>query len=174
MWLPKYLVDVVGVPLESSGFVLMLPYLLPFLGANVGGQVADRLLASGMKQGNVRKTMEIISATFSVTCVGYFVVVKEPSVTVFIVLNSLSNFFGAFALAGYWSNILDIAPRYAGTVLGISNTFASLPGIFANLLTGYILDLTGSWQLVFGIACAIKLVGVTTFVCYARGEVIFE
>jgi ACS family sodium-dependent inorganic phosphate cotransporter len=35
MWLPKYLVDVVHIPLESSGLVLLLPYVMPFLGCVV-------------------------------------------------------------------------------------------------------------------------------------------
>ena len=37
MWTPKYLVDVVGVSIEASGFVLLLPYILPAAGTLVGG-----------------------------------------------------------------------------------------------------------------------------------------
>ncbi len=32
-------------------------------------------------------------------------------------------------VAGYSPNIMDISPRYAGIILGISNTVATIPGI---------------------------------------------
>ena len=38
---------------------------------------------------------------------------------------------GAFAV-----NHLDVAPRYAGVLMGLSNTFATLPGIIGVAATG--------------------------------------
>ena len=43
--------------------------------------------------------------------------------------------FGAFSHAGYWANIVDIGPKHAGTLCGISNTIATLPGVLANVRT---------------------------------------
>jgi ACS family sodium-dependent inorganic phosphate cotransporter len=45
---------------------------------------------------------------------------------------------GAFSLSGFAVNHLDIAPNYASILMGISNTFGSLPGIISPLLTGVI------------------------------------
>ena len=56
-------------------------------------------------------------------------------------------------------------------VAGISNTIATLPGVLANLSTGYILQSTGQdWTLVFMVAIAIYAVGLVVFLCYASGE----
>lgn len=45
---------------------------------------------------------------------------------------------GAFSLSGFAVNHLDIAPKYASILMGISNTFGALSGVFSPLLTGYI------------------------------------
>jgi nitrate/nitrite transporter NarK len=46
---------------------------------------------------------------------------------------------------------VDIGPRYAGPLMGLSNTSGALAGVLANLVTGFLLDATGSWQLVFAV-----------------------
>lgn len=35
-------------------------------------------------------------------------------------------------------NALDIAPKYASIIIGISNTFGTVPGILSPILTGYL------------------------------------
>ena len=45
---------------------------------------------------------------------------------------------GGFTYSGFMVNHLDIAPPYAGVLLGITNMFATIPGIVSPLLTGVI------------------------------------
>ena len=46
-----------------------------------------------------------------------------------MILLSLSQFFGGFAYAGFYNpNILDLAPPFAGTLFGISNTIGNMNG----------------------------------------------
>jgi sulfite exporter TauE/SafE len=61
--------------------------------------------------------------------------------------------------AGYLVNMNDIAGPYSGIIFGISNTFGTLPGLLAPLITGLITkDRTQKqWQLVF-IICALVYV----------------
>ena len=78
-------------------------------------------------------------------------------------------------LPGYWANIIDLSPRYAGVLIGISNTIATLPGVLANLSTGYILKQTGDdWTWVFGIAISIYALGLSAYLWLASGDVQFE
>lgn len=39
---------------------------------------------------------------------------------------------------GFAVNHLDVAPQYASILMGISNTFATIPGIISPSLTGWI------------------------------------
>lgn len=55
-----------------------------------------------------------------------------------VVLLTIGVGIGAFALSGFTVNHLDIAPDYASILMGISNTFGTIPGIVSPLLTGYI------------------------------------
>lgn len=40
--------------------------------------------------------------------------------------------------SGFLSNHIDIAPNYAGTLVAITNTAATLPGIIVPLFVGFI------------------------------------
>ena len=46
--------------------------------------------------------------------------------------------FSGLNATGYAVNHLDIAPRYAGILMGLSNTFATIPGFLSPMLTGMI------------------------------------
>ena len=37
-------------------------------------------------------------------------------------------------------NYLDVAPQHASVLMGIGNTFATLPGIVSPIITGYVVQ----------------------------------
>ena len=58
----------------------------------------------------------------------------------------------------------DINPKYAGALLGISNTAGALPGIIGVSAVGVLLDRTGSWSSALFIPIAATyLLGLLTF-----------
>lgn len=59
---------------------------------------------------------------------------------VVLVFLTISVGMNGFVYSGFFVNHLDIAPQYAGVLIGISNTIATLPGIFSPLLTGVIVQ----------------------------------
>ena len=96
---------------------------------------------------------------------------------------------GGFNLAGFNVNHLDIAPKYAGILMGITNTFATIPGFAAPQFTHMIADgvvpkqdcftevckrqrhhLQQQWQIVFFTAAGIYVFGVVIYTCFASGE----
>lgn len=70
-------------------------------------------------------------------------------------------------------NHLDIAPQHASVLLGISNTFGTIPGIVSPALTGYIVvnSSADEWQIVFLISSAIYLIGCVIFWFWTSGEI---
>ena len=64
------------------------------------------------------------SATFLLIC-GYLGTTTVTAVTFL----TLGVGLGGLALAGFAINHLDIAPMYAGLLMGLTNTAATLPGI---------------------------------------------
>ena len=96
---------------------------------------------------------------------------------------------GGFNLAGFNVNHLDIAPKYAGVLMGITNTFATIPGFAAPQFTDMITNgkvpksgcmtdecvgqrkhLQEQWQIVFFTAAGIYVFGVLVYICMASGE----
>jgi len=66
------------------------------------------------------------SATFLLLC-GYLGTSTVTAVTFL----TLSTVFGGLSLSGYHVNHLDIAPRFAGVIMGITNLASVLAGIVA-------------------------------------------
>ena len=54
--------------------------------------------------------------------------------------------------------MIDIAPQQAAQLYGISNTLATLAGIFGNLSTGWIWQVTGAAPCVPLVPCVVPLV----------------
>jgi len=64
-----------------------------------------------------------IPAVFLVLC-GFYGTTTYKA----MIFLSLSIGCAGFGLAGYFVNMLDIASQYAGILMGIANTIATIPG----------------------------------------------
>ena len=58
--------------------------------------------------------------------------------------------------------------------MGITNTVGTIPGILAPAITGFIIQFTGSWDLVFYLAAGISGIGALIWLLFATGERVFE
>lgn len=58
--------------------------------------------------------------------------------TLAVVLFSLALGITALNMSSYNVNHLDIAPRYAGVLMGITNTAGTIPGIVGPYVVGYL------------------------------------
>nr|POE52893.1 putative anion transporter 5 [Quercus suber] len=98
--------------------------------------------------------------------------------------SSMALGFLALGRAGFAVNHMDIAPRYAGIVMGVSNTAGTLAGIIGVDFTGRLLEAAKtdnsdllspeSWKSVFmvpGVLCIISSLG---FLLLSTGERIFD
>lgn len=75
------------------------------------------------------------------------------------VLIALGGFSIDFVLPCAWGTCMDVGGRFAGTFSGAMNMMGNLGGFVAPIATGYILDLSGSWNLAFSISSAVYLLG---------------
>lgn len=75
----------------------------------------------------------------------------------------------SFCSFGYHAHLTDVAPSSVGKILGFSNTVGIFVGILANLLTGKILDATGSFSAIFGVTAAIYISEAVVFLTCVRG-----
>lgn len=98
--------------------------------------------------------------------------------------SSVALGFLALGRAGFAVNHMDMAPRYAGIVMRISNTASTLAGIIGVHLTGKLLEATKgaqlnlsspeSWTAVFFIPGLLCILSSFMFLQFSTGEMIFE
>jgi MFS transporter, ACS family, solute carrier family 17 (sodium-dependent inorganic phosphate cotransporter), other len=168
LWLPSYLHQTFNVPMERLGAYSIVPWIAAFCIGNISGWIADALRKRGMSLTAVRKLMQ--TAAFML---GAVPMILLPSVTSALVATALVTIaLGGVSLgaAGYAVNHLDIAPQYAGILMGLSNTFAQLPGIVGVALTGFIVKATHSFAGAFYLSALIYLIGLVCYVTMASGE----
>ncbi len=167
-WLPTFVNKGLGVDYSAVGWFTMIPHLTAFVFLNVAGGIADRLIHRGMDVGRVRKLMQTIG--FGGVAAALLIVGQVQSAWMAIGVMSVGNALGAFCTGGFAVNHMDIAPRHAGTLMGITNTAGTLPGIVGVFVSGLILELTGSWALVFQVAAGVTLFGLVVYLAFASGK----
>ena len=64
-WMPTYYNQVLGLDLLKSGFYSVLPWITMAIAANIGGWVADFMVAKGVSITRVRKVMQTVSLLVS-------------------------------------------------------------------------------------------------------------
>jgi len=171
--LPKYMRDVLQFDMTQNGILSALPYIGTWFMMTGGGQIADFLRAPHrMHTTTVRKlfcaTGLLIPGMFLIA-VGFLGC--NRILVVFAIIISIS--FAGLSVSGFGVNHLDLAPNYAGTLMGITNTLATVPGMLGPQLVGaltYHKSTRTQWQKVFYIATAIYGFGAAIFMVFGSGE----
>jgi len=168
LWLPTYLDKTFAMTLPRVGLFSLIPWISTFVFSNFAGWLADRMFRGGVRVVTVRKTLQTVSFVG-----GALPLLLLPSATTpvnAIVLVTLSVACNGFGTGAFAANHLDIAPRYAGILMGISNTVATIPGIIGVAAVGYILRATGSFSAIFYVISAVYIVGAIGYNLWASGD----
>jgi ACS family hexuronate transporter-like MFS transporter len=157
-WLPDFLSKRYNLDLKSFGPPLVAIYLMSDIGSVVGGWGSSRLMKSGRTANIARKSTMLICAL---------------AVTPIVVAQFVSQLWGAVAIIGLataahqaWSaNLMtlpsDLFPRVAvGSVVGIGGMAGAVGGMLMSKYNGYILDVFGSYQPIFALACGAYIVAI--------------
>ncbi|XP_065487352.1 sialin isoform X2 [Caloenas nicobarica] len=127
--LPTYMKEILRFDAQENGFLSALPYFGCWLCIILSGQIADYLREKqNFSTVCVRKCFTLIGmigpAVFLVAA--GFIGCNYALAVAFV---TVSTTLGGFCTSGYSINHLDIAPSYAGILLGITNSFATIPGM---------------------------------------------
>ncbi|MFQ6633357.1 hypothetical protein Gotur_011824, partial [Gossypium turneri] len=150
--------------LTESGLLCVLPWLTMAAFANIGGWIADTLVSRGLSITAIMQSIGFLGPAFFLTQLSY---VRTPAMAVLCMACSQGS--DAFSQSGLYSNHQDIGPRYAGVLLGLSNTAGVLAGVFGTAATGYILQ-RGSWDDVFKVSVALYIIGTLVWNLFSTGE----
>ncbi|KAJ7985036.1 hypothetical protein DPEC_G00360960 [Dallia pectoralis] len=168
---PAYFEEVFKFEISKVGMVSALPHLVMTIIVPIGGQLADYLRSRKiMSTTNVRKMMNC--GGFGMEATLLLVVGFSHTKAVAITFLVLAVGFSGFAISGFNVNHLDIAPRYASILMGISNGVGTLSGMVCPLIVGALTKhkTREEWQYVFLIAALVHYGGVIFYGIFASGE----
>jgi MFS family permease len=158
-WLPIYFVRTQNVGILKSASFTMLPWFIATIAQFViGGWLVDWLIQRGHDETLVRKSIII-------TCflVGLAVIGAAFTIDLFWVLFWMTISVSALTTASTigWSFPSLVAPRGGGATVGsIMNTANAAMGSVSALVTGGIVQVTGSFGGAFVVAACVLLVGI--------------
>jgi len=169
-WLAIFF-DSLGLSTNEIGLAT-LPYLFGFICSNCSGWLADFLLKkTKLPLVYIRKINQSIA--FIAPAIFFWLVKNQTSIPLVVTYLCIGFGLNAFSQSAFWVNHIDIAPKYAGQLLGITNTAASFSGILGNTITGIIVSKTGKYDMVFVSMVAVYLFGWVFFTIFAKAHVLF-
>jgi MFS family permease len=172
-WLPAYLEMQQHVGIAKTGFLAMIPLCFSVLGAWAGGWVTDRLARSNMDLIASRRLPAIIGLLLS----GVFTVVatQATSGTQAVIYISAAMFFLSLGISGKWTLITAVAPQsYCTSVASIQNFGGYLGGTVSPLVTGIVVDVTGSFVVALAIGAGVTILGAFILQVGVRSPILTE
>lgn len=160
-WLPAYFVERHHFSLADSSLYTGFSFLGMALVATLAGWVADRLIERGRDAVAVRKAFTIAGfLAASTELIG--ALSPSRSVAVFFAVFSLSGL--GLTTANYWALTQTLFPGAAvGRIVGVQNCAANLSGIVAPVLTGWLVQTTGSYEAPMKAIWIFLLTGVLSY-----------
>jgi MFS family permease len=165
-WLPSYFVERWKMSLSAMGWYTAFSFAGMAFVAIAAGWVADRMIAKGYDPIRVRKGFTVAGlAVASTELIGVMSGSKDLALIFAIV--SLSGL--GLATANYWALTQTLMPGAAiGRITGVQNFASNLSGIVAPLLTGRLIQMTGSYEAPMQAVAIVLVAGIAAYVFLVR------
>jgi nitrate/nitrite transporter NarK len=142
-WLPSYLERKYGLNLSVVGLFTVLPWLAAAFTLWLFGRWSDQLLA---RTGRLRVARSYqIAGTQFVAAIAVIPVAMTDDLTVAIAGITVAVAASMGANAAYYAVNVDIVPERAATALGIMDFAFAIAGFLAPAITGWVLNIRGSF-----------------------------
>ncbi|KOX76334.1 Vesicular glutamate transporter 3 [Melipona quadrifasciata] len=170
----RFMHEAFGMDLVETGIIGSLPHLLMTMIVPCGGLLADHIRKRGiLSTTNVRKLFNC--GGFGMEALFFLVVAHatmERNGTAAIFALACGVACSGFAISGFNVNHLDIAPRYASILMGMSNGVGTIAGLLVPFFVDYVTEKKDaqSWRNVFILAACVHIFGVTFYGFFCSGE----
>lgn len=156
-WLPFYLVRGRHFSLNQMARVGGLVFLLSAIFSAASGKLSDRWINSGASPTIVRKGFML----FGHLGIGILLALTVMTTgRLFIAMIALTGVFLGISICNSWAIPQVLAgPQMVGRWVGVQNFVGNLAGAVAPVLTGFLLDRTGSFYWPFFITAVVAWIG---------------
>ncbi|XP_067632674.1 sialin-like [Eurosta solidaginis] len=173
--IPSYIQSVLGKDIKSNAFLSSLPYIsslvltlviCPF----VSWFEKSKLLHPTVSR-KIFNTIALWTPIIPLITLGFLSPEQSDlavgMLTIIVAITTFIHF-------GFAVNHLDLAPNFAGTLMGIITSAGNVMSIFAPLVVGYIVTDTTNvrqWRVIFSIAAALIFFGNLTFLIFGTAKI---
>ncbi len=160
-WLPSYFRDVQHLSIAGAGVLSAAPWVSNFIGTHLAALAADRLAARGVSVTTVRKLAQCLGL---VGAAGFLLPLHDvgsPEMALALLCAATGSL--GMCNCGFPPAMMDVAPRHSALIYGVSNTFATLPGIVGVAATGWLVDRTGTYTAGFALTAGVGIAGALVF-----------
>ncbi|EFX79896.1 hypothetical protein DAPPUDRAFT_52115, partial [Daphnia pulex] len=171
--LPTYMKAILRFNISQNSALSAIPYLSLWVFSIVWSNRLDWAKGKGwISTTTVRKLSTAVASLLPAAClIGVALVGCNREAAVALV--TIGTMFVAGMYCGFLTNHVDIAPNYAGTLMALTNTVATIPGFIVPAFVGQLThgnQTLGQWQIIFYTTAAIYVVEFVVYAALASGE----
>jgi len=142
-WLPTYLKQKYGLDLQTIGLLSVLPWVSAAVALWLLGRLSDHLLTT---TGRLRVARSyLIAGSQFVAALAVIPVALTDNLGIAIAGITVAVAASMGANAAYYAVNVDISPQRAATALGIMDFGFAIAGFLAPAITGWVLQMRGSF-----------------------------
>jgi MFS family permease len=166
-WLPFYLEHERHLSVAQVGVLASIPFFFGFVGGITGGWLCDFLTRRGWTPMGGRKLLVFCALLGITVCTVGTVFARANAVALGLI--SVSMFLAYVASSASWATVPIAAPSHFTASLGsIQNFGGYIGGALAPLLTGFIVQRTGSFSQALFLNAGITLVTASVYLALVR------
>jgi MFS transporter, ACS family, glucarate transporter len=157
-WIPQYFLHSYHLNLQKSAVFASAVFFAGVIGDTLGGIVTDRIFE---RTGSLKRARSwMVSICMLCTLIVLVPLMLTHNLYVSMACLSAGFFFAEMTIGPMWAVPMDISPEYSGTASGMMNTGSALAAIISPVLSGYLIDAFGSWELPFAGSMLLMAIGV--------------
>jgi len=167
-WIPMFFLHSYKLDLKTSALFSGGVFFGGVVGDALGGIVSDHLYQKTHNLDRARRNLVVFGFLGSLIFMAPILFLHN--VTWAALCLSLAFFFAEFTIGPMWAIPMDIAPRFSGSASGLMNSGSALAAIISPLVSGYVIDKTGNWELPFLGSIGLLLIGSVLAFLMKPGE----
>jgi len=137
-WIPKYLSDARGMPLDAIGYITWIPFLALGIANIAGGWFSD---IAFNRSGSVNLARKLVMGIGAALTIPVAFINGMHSITLIVVVMSLAFFAHGLWITNYITSISDVFGKSStSTIVGLSGSAGAISSLVINPLTGYIVS----------------------------------
>ncbi|XP_059057794.1 sialin [Achroia grisella] len=171
--LPFYMQQVLKFNMTENAVTTSLPFLSLWIFSMCLSRTLDWLSSNSYITTTIaRKIATLFASAVPAACllaVCYIGCNRAAAVALMAV--AVTCIGGMFC--GFLSNHIDIAPNFAGTLMALTNTIATIPGIVVPIFVGALTQKNqtiSSWRTIFYVTIALYIIEIVVYTLWGSGE----